>query len=245
MSDPCVGTLESLGLEYREFSCLYPQIEPLYSNFEKNYDPVGVLDYMSNHPMIPIVACVIYCILIFGGQYLMKNRECWKWRNTLAAWNFLLSVFSGIGMVRTLPHLLHNLATYSFRDNFCLDPRTTYGSGSTGLWVQLFILSKFPELFDTFFHCNPQETTNFPSLVSSYHGLALLLAFLRYNFPTWHLLCGDELLCPCKHVLLLFFDGNQNAAKVVESYDHHNFSDFPNDSWCRSYFDGILLLFDR
>ncbi len=29
--------------------------------------------------------------------------------------------------------------------------REMFGSGSTGLWVQLFILSKFPELLDTFF----------------------------------------------------------------------------------------------
>ena len=28
--------------------------------------------------------------------------------------------------------------------NLCLDPRSMYGSGSTGLWVQLFILSKLP-----------------------------------------------------------------------------------------------------
>merc|ERR1712060_548059 len=27
----------------------------------------------------------------------------------------------------------------------------TFGSGSTGLWIFLFIISKFPELFDTFF----------------------------------------------------------------------------------------------
>jgi len=104
-----------------------------------------------------------------------------------------LSVFSWIGMARTLPQLLHNLYYMSVRDNLCMDrkyltlvsfslsvdseaeecdkfafhttfaslslahpaflvvfaiatttARVTYGSGSTGLWVQLFVLSKFP-----------------------------------------------------------------------------------------------------
>jgi hypothetical protein len=99
---------------------------------------------MESQPLLPIVVCALYAILIFGGQYLMENSESWKWRRSMAAWNLFLSVFSGIGMLRTLPQLLHNLATMSVRDNLCRDPRETYGSGSTGLWVQLFILSKFP-----------------------------------------------------------------------------------------------------
>jgi elongation of very long chain fatty acids protein 6 len=94
--------------------------------------------------MIPVAAVALYAVLIFGGQYAMRNKKAGQWRNTLAVWNLGLSVFSWIGMARTLPQLVHNLSTMSLRDNFCLDPRTSYGSGSTGLWVQLFILSKFP-----------------------------------------------------------------------------------------------------
>ena len=62
-----------------------------------------------------------------------------------------LSTFSWIGLIRTFPQLVHNLKTYSIEEVFCNDPESAFGSGSTGLWVQLFILSKFPELFDTFF----------------------------------------------------------------------------------------------
>jgi elongation of very long chain fatty acids protein 6 len=74
----------------------------------------------------------------------MRNRQAWNWRNSMALWNLGLSLFSWIGMFRTAPQLGHNLMTMSLRDNFCLDPRSSYGSGSTGLWVQLFVLSKFP-----------------------------------------------------------------------------------------------------
>jgi len=106
---------------------------------------------MQNHPAIPIVACLLYGLLIVVGKKLMKNRPAFNWRNSMAAWNLGLSLFSFFGLIRTLPQLLYNLATMSVRDNFCKDPSITCGSGSTGLWVQLFIVSKFPELFDTFF----------------------------------------------------------------------------------------------
>jgi elongation of very long chain fatty acids protein 6 len=135
---------------------------------------------MRAHPMLPVGACVLYGVLICMGQYAMRNCQSWNWRRTMAFWNLGLSVFSWIGMARTLPQLLHNLYYMSVRDNLCMDrkycrpivlkgkgssafsrrfqrvlshfgilrfhrpARSTYGSGSTGLWVQLFILSKFP-----------------------------------------------------------------------------------------------------
>ena len=39
----------------------------------------------------------------------------------MAFWNLGLSVFSWIGMARTLPQLLHNLYYMSLRDNLCMD----------------------------------------------------------------------------------------------------------------------------
>ena len=114
------------------------------NSFEKKYDPIPVLNWMRDHPIVPIVGVMLYGVLIFLGQYMLKDKESWKWRNTLATWNLFLSAFSTIGMLRTAPQLVHNLTTLSLRDNLCTDPRVTYGSGSTGLWVQLFILSKFP-----------------------------------------------------------------------------------------------------
>lgn len=103
-----------------------------------------VLNWMRDHPMVPIFAVTLYCVLIFGGQHLMRNKPAWNWRRSMAVWNLSLSLFSWFGMFRTLPQLMHNLYYMSVRDNLCLDPRVTYGSGSSGLWVQLFILSKFP-----------------------------------------------------------------------------------------------------
>jgi elongation of very long chain fatty acids protein 6 len=146
----CTGT-NSDGVQFEEFSCVYPAIGKFYADYEKFYDPIPVLTWMQTKPIIPITALVAYLVLIVWGRTAMQTKEAWKWRKYLAFWNFSLSLFSWIGALRTAPQLVHNLATMSLRDNLCLDPRMTYGSGSTGLWVQLFVLSKFPELLDTFF----------------------------------------------------------------------------------------------
>ena len=126
------------------FAAFIPHMSIPFVRVEKKYDPMPVLNWMRDHPMVPIFAVTLYCVLIFGGQHLMRNKPAWNWRRSMAVWNLSLSLFSWFGMFRTLPQLMHNLYYMSVRDNLCLDPRVTYGSGSSGLWVQLFILSKFP-----------------------------------------------------------------------------------------------------
>mmetsp|Transcript_28912 Transcript_28912/g.42863 ORF Transcript_28912/g.42863 Transcript_28912/m.42863 type:complete len:311 (+) Transcript_28912:72-1004(+) len=140
------------GVPYEEMSCIYPQLKPLYTKFELHYDPVDSRDWMQEHPIIPIAAVSLYVILIFWGRdVFMKEKKAYDWRKGMAMWNLGLSVFSWAGLIHTLPHLMHNLTTKSWRDNLCNDPEASFGSGSTGLWAQLFVLSKFPELIDTLF----------------------------------------------------------------------------------------------
>jgi len=127
---------------------------------------------MQDRPSLPIIAVALYGVFCVFGQMAMKNREAWKWRKVLAVWNFSLSLFSWIGAFRTAPQLLHNLSTMSFRDNLCLEPQATYGSGSTGLWVQLFVLSKFPELLDSFFIVIHKKPLIF---LHWYHHITVLL----------------------------------------------------------------------
>jgi elongation of very long chain fatty acids protein 6 len=140
--------------------------------FEKKYDPVPVLHWMQKNPMVPLFACLLYGVFIVAGRRVMANYSRFNLRYTLAAWNLFLSTFSIFGMLRTLPHLLHNLTSMSLKDNLCRDPQATYGSGSTGLWVQLFILSKFPELLDTFFIVIHKKPLIF---LHWYHHITVLL----------------------------------------------------------------------
>lgn len=99
---------------------------------------------MLEHPIVPITACFLYGAMIFFGRAFFANRDRFHWKYTLAAWNFGLSAFSAIGFLRTAPWLYHMVTKYTVDEILCFDPEASYGSGSTGLWVQLFVLSKFP-----------------------------------------------------------------------------------------------------
>jgi hypothetical protein len=100
---------------------------------------------MVKNPWLPVAAILLYGIFIKVGRAYFHNREPWSWRRTLAIWNLCLSVFSFIGFSRVAPHMIHTWYHYSISEFFCFDPEHTYGSEpSTGLWLVLFVLSKFP-----------------------------------------------------------------------------------------------------
>lgn len=160
---------------------MYPNtLGKYYMNWEKYYDPIPVLEWMRDHPIVPVTALVGYGLMIVFGRKAMQTKEAWKWRNILAAWNFCLSSFSFFGMARTAPQLMHNLVNLSFRDNMCMDPQITYGSGSSGLWVQLFVLSKLPELLDTFFIVIHKKPLIF---LHWYHHITVL-AYCWHSYAT-------------------------------------------------------------
>lgn len=167
----CIG-INGHGTRYAEFSCTHPVLGKLYAPFEKYYDPVPVLHWVQANPTFPVIACALYLVLIFGGRAYMKNRQPCNVRKILAGWNLALSLFSWIGAFRTAPQLYFNLMGYPLRDNFCQDPEGIYGSGSTGLWVQLFVFSKFPELFDTYFIVAHKKPLIF---LHWYHHITVLL----------------------------------------------------------------------
>lgn len=139
---------------------------------ELTYDPIPNLNWMENHPLVPIVGIVSYCVLCVVGRKLMESRDPWQWRKIMAVWNLFLSVFSLIGAIRTAPQIIYNLATMSLRDNLCTDPRITVGNGSCGIWLFLFVISKFPELLDTFFIVIHKKDLIF---LHWYHHITVLL----------------------------------------------------------------------
>ena len=144
----CVYENEA-GYSYENLACLYnTTIGQTYTKFEYDYDPVYIRDKMVANPWIPIAAVTLYAIgIVYGRNYYFVNKPAWNWRQSMAAWNLFLSVFSTIGFLRCLPQLLHNLLNYTLTENLCLDPESHYGSGPTGFWVQLFCLSKFPYVY--------------------------------------------------------------------------------------------------
>lgn len=50
-----------------------------------------------------------------------------------------------------VPFLMGTLLNNGIFNSMCLNPEKTWFSGPTGYWVRVMLISKFPELFDTFF----------------------------------------------------------------------------------------------
>jgi len=183
--EKCIQVCPSTGDEYHETSCLYPSIEPFYFGWETKYDPFPVIFWMQAHAYVPIVIVALYGLSITVGRKMMEKREPFQWRKGLVAWNLFLSIFSFIGISRTLPILMHNLLHLPMRYNFCTSPVMTHGAGSSGLWVQLFILSKIPELFDTLFIVAHKKPLIF---LHWYHHVTVLL-YCWHSYVTFSPFC--------------------------------------------------------
>lgn len=140
------------GMPFTQLFEHFPRIEFLYTDFEKGFRASKYVTLAYNTwPILPLALVTAYALMITIVPRIMKDRKPFGLRNTLALWNLTLSLFSFCGMLRTVPHLLHNLATKSFRDTICTHPESMYGEGACGMWVMLFIFSKVPELVDTAF----------------------------------------------------------------------------------------------
>lgn len=151
----------------------YPQLEPLYTEFEKDYDPNPIIDLMKeNNYIIPIGCVVVYLLFCYYGKAIMKDIKPFGLVNTLAGWNLFLSTFSFWGATRTVPHLLHRLTIVTFEDAICEAPMTAYGSGACGFAVQCFILSKILALVDTIFIVLRKKPLTF---LHWYHNVIVLL----------------------------------------------------------------------
>eukprot|EP00586_Coscinodiscus_wailesii_P016566 CAMPEP_0172499704 /NCGR_PEP_ID=MMETSP1066-20121228/129817_1 /TAXON_ID=671091 /ORGANISM="Coscinodiscus wailesii, Strain CCMP2513" /LENGTH=292 /DNA_ID=CAMNT_0013273591 /DNA_START=106 /DNA_END=984 /DNA_ORIENTATION=+ len=140
------------GIEFVEFSCIYPSLEPFYMEWEKDSTIMYYgHKFMTNSPYTPIIALIVYAIAIYAGQKYMADRKPFQWRKAMALWNFLLCAYSFMALSRLAPHMFHNLYNDSLRNNLCMHPENEYGRGSSGFWIQTFVWSKFAELIDTVF----------------------------------------------------------------------------------------------
>lgn len=121
------------------------------SKYEQNFDSRESVKFANENIKLPFLIVSVYLILIIQGIQFMKYRHPVNLTNSLAIWNALLCIFSFIGSIRTIPELLNQLSYKEFDNTICSPTRESWGNGTTGFWVTLFVYSKIPELVDTYF----------------------------------------------------------------------------------------------
>ena len=102
---------------------------------------------MRNNMWLPWFAVITYMVSIYvGSNYVMKDVVVKKgfWRPYMKYWNLSLALFSTVASIKLAPHAIYILYTSTTKQAMCRDPRYTFGSGSSGFWCCLFMLSKFP-----------------------------------------------------------------------------------------------------
>lgn len=128
------------------------QVESAFHPHDASSSPLYVSTaHFQDYMFVPVATTIVYISLIAYGHTYMKNRDAWNLNSQLVAWNAFLALFSMIGAYRTAPTLLFKLSSSNFADTICSPPAKDWGAGPCGLWVQLFVVSKFIELLDTAF----------------------------------------------------------------------------------------------
>ena len=95
--------------------------------FEKNFTPGGYLDFANDNWPIPIILVILYMLFCRFGSEFMKDKKPFDLLGPLAAWNAALSLFSFIGMFRTVPFLIASILVHPYEKTICQEPMSPEG----------------------------------------------------------------------------------------------------------------------
>jgi len=77
--------------------------------------------WMGTNWSLSIYASILYLMIIFSVQKLMKNRQPFQLRRALTCWNICLAAFSIMGFLRTAPEIFHVLKSeQGFHKSICV-----------------------------------------------------------------------------------------------------------------------------
>ncbi|ORZ03196.1 GNS1/SUR4 family-domain-containing protein [Syncephalastrum racemosum] len=162
---------------------------PLYPYFEKAYEtvtgqPASAFEFTSGVTPLSTVqevvtTCVTYFVVIFGGQYLMKNLPAQRFQALFQLHNLLLTLVSGALLVLMIEQLAPILYKHGLLYAVCAQDAWTQ---PLELLYYLNYLVKYWELFDTVFLVVKKKKLEF--LHYYHHSLTMVLCFSQLGGKT-------------------------------------------------------------
>ncbi|VVC40584.1 ELO family,ELO family, conserved site [Cinara cedri] len=140
-------------------------------DFEENYDYFSTRQWLITNWTCSLYFCIIYVILVFGIQRLMRKYTRFQLKGPLILWNIMLATFSLVGLSRTAPELFRVLNKHGLHHSVCSISNFEDDQVS-GFWSWVFMLSKVLELGDTIFIVLRKQPLLF---LHWYHHITVLL----------------------------------------------------------------------
>lgn len=126
-------------------SLVYQECQPAFSILDWSLNPS--LKWMEANWHYTAYVSIVYMVLIYSLQQLMRTRTPFKLRRTLTLWNVGLTVFSAAGSYHMLGEMYESLVLRGLDHSVCV----ACTNGRAQYWMWLFALSKIFELGDTVF----------------------------------------------------------------------------------------------
>lgn len=130
-----------------------PSVSPPYTflsvSLSRPFNWAAAREYTASTQGPAIWVTAAYVLVIFGIQFLMRDRKPFQLTLSLRLWNLWLAVFSIAGSVVTTYGLLNEIGKYGLVSTYTQS--RDFFQGTVGLWTFWFCISKFAELGDTIF----------------------------------------------------------------------------------------------
>uniref|UniRef100_A0AAF5DJY9 Elongation of very long chain fatty acids protein n=2 Tax=Strongyloides stercoralis TaxID=6248 RepID=A0AAF5DJY9_STRER len=143
------------------------------TKWEENFDTVKSTEWMQKNWYHSFTWSLAYIVAIYGGRKIMETKKPFKLDALLVLWNLGLAIFSICGVLRMTPEMIWAISSNSLQYSICT---ASYAMGLTGLWTELFAMSKVAEFGDTAFIILRKKPLIF---LHWYHHITVLVY-------TWH-----------------------------------------------------------